>query len=555
MFERQLRIFSFLNDTGETIPAFACMALKPDARGDHAATDRNSDMVLSIRKPTAEDALAQDAARIVFNRETPVPNGAYGRCVMSYPALARVDDADLDIGNGVGPVDGSWAMNGNGTAFTAITADPTNSYYENDTKRAWLVRPGSGKPLGFVNFACEEIPAFACMEVTGTLAYGAETYLTVRKPEGAGPFVFNGAYAVASCGYGTIQRLPMVRAKGSIDAKERAVPVAGSWEVSQDDSGVWQSAGPDRQESGVSILNASGLPSLTTTTSGLPNNPGLSACQGSCYWTSSGGVTWTKSTDTCATATTTSTTAPATTTTTTPCPCTSTTTTTSTTVACQCPRPSFCPSLPGDCTYTYCDRQTYDSVDRCTTTTCNCNTTTTTAAFGAYGICGWYIDCNTSNPDSPQFPFSPKYFDTCTGSAFCPALGVVPGFSSSGAIETEMEAQKPCITGTTYQCITTTTTPCAQLPACRWEAIDWDGCGIRWMRRPEPATVLNPSPAAANFFADDPTYCSNCPHPSVRGSDPCSCGDARCPYPNVAPTTCGQATPRSRSRRPCAPHL
>jgi hypothetical protein len=140
MFERQLRTFSFLNDTGETIPPFACMitVAVSGSADKRAATNRDNDMVFKVRKATTQDATDQNAGRCIFNLETPVPNGAYGRCTLSFPCMALC--SATAIGQQVGPKSAAWEMDTNGTAFTVITQDPTESYSA-ATRQAWLVRP------------------------------------------------------------------------------------------------------------------------------------------------------------------------------------------------------------------------------------------------------------------------------------------------------------------------------------------------------------------------------------------------------------------------------
>lgn len=149
MFETKLRTFAFLNDTGETVPPFACMITVAVAGTSdrRAATDRDGDMVFRIRKATSQDAIDQNAGRCVFNLETPVPDGAYGRCTLSFPCLALCGTAGaLVIGETVGPKSGAWEMDDTGTAFTLVTQDPTESY-DSVSRQAWLVRPsGSTTP-------------------------------------------------------------------------------------------------------------------------------------------------------------------------------------------------------------------------------------------------------------------------------------------------------------------------------------------------------------------------------------------------------------------------
>lgn len=75
----------------------------------------------------------------------------------------------------------------------------------------------SGGPL-FYNDSGEEIPPYACMQVTGVEDRDGINYMTVDKPQsgGTGPYLFNGPYEIEIDGDGTAQSGPVIR--GLVDA-------------------------------------------------------------------------------------------------------------------------------------------------------------------------------------------------------------------------------------------------------------------------------------------------------------------------------------------------
>jgi hypothetical protein len=93
------------------------------------------------------------------------------------------------------------------------------------------------------NDSGEEIPAYACMQVTGTEELYEQTYLTVDKPADvdgtAGWFVFNGPNPIATGDEGTIQKGPIFRGfknSGTVTAGDIWGPTSGQWYLSADGS-------------------------------------------------------------------------------------------------------------------------------------------------------------------------------------------------------------------------------------------------------------------------------------------------------------------------------
>ena len=118
-----------------------------------------------------------------------------------------------------------------------------------DRPQPYLTEPSK---LYVHNGSGETIPAWACMQVTGTEELGGQNYLVVDKPTDVigttGEFVFNGPESIADGEDGLAQNGPVLRGyknTGTITAGERWSPTSGQWYLSQDDSGVFTACGAD----------------------------------------------------------------------------------------------------------------------------------------------------------------------------------------------------------------------------------------------------------------------------------------------------------------------
>lgn len=117
-------------------------------------------------------------------------------------------------------------------------------------KKAKAVPPANG--IYFTNVAGEEIPAWACMQITGTDEIGGQNFLQADKPADndgtAGWFVFNGPYAVADGEEGYAQVGPVFRGyknAGTVTGGDKWQPVSGQWYIEQDNAGIFICAGAD----------------------------------------------------------------------------------------------------------------------------------------------------------------------------------------------------------------------------------------------------------------------------------------------------------------------
>ena len=86
------------------------------------------------------------------------------------------------------------------------------------------------------NTTAEAIPAFACMQITGTAVYGERTVVNVTKPTTTdGVYLFNSPYEIAVDAAGWAYRFGVVVMLGSppSEAGAQYVPIVASWEVEE----------------------------------------------------------------------------------------------------------------------------------------------------------------------------------------------------------------------------------------------------------------------------------------------------------------------------------
>ena len=102
------------------------------------------------------------------------------------------------------------------------------------------------------------IPAYACLQVVGTVYETDRTYLHVQQPADeigeAGWYVFNGPEEIAIGGYGVCQVGPHVRALGpTSSAGDRYSPTEDQWTLQKKDGGPFIAAGPDLLRPGTNV--------------------------------------------------------------------------------------------------------------------------------------------------------------------------------------------------------------------------------------------------------------------------------------------------------------
>ena len=107
-----------------------------------------------------------------------------------------------------------------------------------------ITPPGGGSrfvpqstPVYVRNDSGEEIPAFACLQATGTTELGGQNYITVDQPVDAtgtaGAYLFNGIAPIEIGGFGIAHDGPLCRMlkTGTLASGDKAQPVVGQWAI------------------------------------------------------------------------------------------------------------------------------------------------------------------------------------------------------------------------------------------------------------------------------------------------------------------------------------
>lgn len=179
----------------------------------------------------------------------------------------------------------------------------TNNGFVIDARRGnrQTIRP---QELIYVkNVSGEVIPAYACMQATGTVEYGDQTYIEVEKPAditgAAGGFLFNGPAEIPVAGYGVGFDGPVVRmlTDGStVTAGNRWRPTVGAFTV-EPGEGPFIAGGDDNIKPNVMkgfVASTGGNPvwHAMTKSGGINSRSTLTMGSATCdlYVSSSGGV-------------------------------------------------------------------------------------------------------------------------------------------------------------------------------------------------------------------------------------------------------------------------
>jgi len=109
-----------------------------------------------------------------------------------------------------------------------------------------LIVPQSGRGRQFIpplapiyvrNDSGEVIPAYACLQTTGTVEDGGQNYITVDQPVDntgdAGAYLFNGQEAIEIGGFGIAYDGPLTRmlTDGAVLSGDKCQPVVGQWAI------------------------------------------------------------------------------------------------------------------------------------------------------------------------------------------------------------------------------------------------------------------------------------------------------------------------------------
>lgn len=114
----------------------------------------------------------------------------------------------------------------------------TNPHIQNNYPQRRQIDEVSPHRVFVSNTSGEVIPAYACMEITGTVTVGARTALTVRKPTMiTSEYVFNSQFSIGIGEYGWAYRYGVVVMLGNGTSPTAAnveyTPVVSSWTIAE----------------------------------------------------------------------------------------------------------------------------------------------------------------------------------------------------------------------------------------------------------------------------------------------------------------------------------
>lgn len=177
-------------------------------------------------------------------------------------------------------------------------------------KASGLLRPSNTQqaqlpqavPLYVSNVSGEAIPAYACMQATGTVEIGTQNYITVNKPAdatgAAGGFLFNGPSEIEIGGKGIGTAGPLVKALGTgatATAGAKWSPAASAWTIAPTTGGLFTMAGNDDVAANVVrvfVSHGKDVVHAKTPVGGIPAMATLTMGSASCdiYTSTTGGV-------------------------------------------------------------------------------------------------------------------------------------------------------------------------------------------------------------------------------------------------------------------------
>lgn len=179
------RWLPFKNETQETIPAFAILALPPlsgseDSRTPgmteddfwfhHRKTERGN--ILKAFKHNAHTAARGVASLCAVNGPLAVPAGGHGECTQDWPTRVLHDGRHDYLPNGslCGPVDDKWYVSQLGTGFTCISHDLSTAVRDRSVHLVW-VAPYQAPDVRTASLE------FMIGSVNNSVAYGDEVRL------------------------------------------------------------------------------------------------------------------------------------------------------------------------------------------------------------------------------------------------------------------------------------------------------------------------------------------------------------------------------------------
>lgn len=160
-FRDHMRKFDVWNKSGEVIPPYACMRITDEnnastntllAGGIKFALQLLDDEhpYFFVSKPDEGAESAQNANMLLLNTENAIDINSPGEAFISYPCLTRFRSSsanadDFDVFGTLGPKDGQWEIDQDGSAFFGLSLDrfdEANTTQSKDEAMCW-VRPNA----------------------------------------------------------------------------------------------------------------------------------------------------------------------------------------------------------------------------------------------------------------------------------------------------------------------------------------------------------------------------------------------------------------------------
>lgn len=369
----------------------------------------------------------------------------------------------------------------------------------------------------------------------------------------------------------------------SITEVSEGTPPLWKWTESQWDSRLFSNTDPSSSTSTTSTTTESGVVQI------IPP-PETKCSSDRCRWTSADGVVWTLEEDNCRTSTTTTTTTTTTSTTSTTtdgtssssttdtttwdgtCPCPSTTSTSTSTTSssstssttteaeCGCWCPTYPPSAPGDCTYTFCGDKENTELANCpynsTTSTSTSTSSSSTSSTSETTWSGTTCDCDSPDGICEEDEKCRCHY-SCVGGEWVLVEKIGPCHLYPGFCEGRYQGEPcgPC--GEIWDSIgPVPLEPCGTPECsgkCTWEAVFWhDSETGEWVPGWIRSGPVSPYPCEIKTVEPGTQVCDNC----VDGDGAflaCEC-DVPPPLPPGSYNPCvtyRTSTPCHFNRRPC----
>lgn len=177
---------TFRNDSGETIPAYACVQLFSTAD----ESDRN---IFVAKKPVTTTSAHVD--QFVFNNEFEVAIDAYGTA-QSGPVFRAIKTASLVSGARVGPVNSSWKID-RGAFWTNLGTDSVETdcvrLMSNDSLLLAVATTGvparSGTTLGKAAVAVRHLTVSGSNRAIADSGYNVDAFNVAATAVASGAYV------------------------------------------------------------------------------------------------------------------------------------------------------------------------------------------------------------------------------------------------------------------------------------------------------------------------------------------------------------------------------